>query len=153
MRVPSVRQRINREKNHKIKKAVGQNSTSFTATPSEILNSLEKARLCPGKKMFLKSVADFFHSLQAGLAQLSNPPSNFVYRLGAANDIPQGLVEFSVNGKTLAQMDSFLTEGGFKCSPTSTCACGAGISRGELAKRLLAMIGVENPDVIAVSKN
>jgi len=128
-----------------------RNQVSFQATPVQILNKLDTARLCPGKKAFLGSIADFFGGLQSKIAEVADNSIEYVYTLGKKNVIPEQLKELEVGGMTLQKMDDALNTNPFKCSPKATCGCGNGMTRGDLAKRLLEFIGAENPDVITIS--
>lgn len=68
------------------------------------------------------------------------------------NEIPESLKKAEVDGLSLEKLDEALNEGAFKCSPISSCACGAGQSKGEFAKTLLEIIGLKDPDTIKISK-
>lgn len=127
---------------------------AFKATPNQILKAVSESNvICNGKKNFLGSIGEFFNDLQEVMKKLPDSPKEFVYKLGQKNDIPESLGNTDVNGLTLLKLDDVLNTNPFKCSPTSTCACGTGKTRGEFAKDLFEKIGVEEPDVIKIVKD
>ncbi len=128
------------------------NNIAFKATPQQILKAVDEAIICRGKKNFLGSIGEFFEDLQSKMATIKDAPKEFIYKLDQKNNIPESIANAEINGLTLAKVDSALTNSPFKCSPTSTCGCGAGKTKGELAMDLFEKIGVEEPSFIKISK-
>lgn len=126
---------------------------SFGATPEQILDSLETAGLCPGKKSFLRNVAVFFDGLQGKMHQIAEAPAEYVYRLGQENQVPDTLANTKVGNLTLRDLDNGLNANPFKCKPGATCGCGGGKTKGTFVKNLLEQLNVEEPDVITIRKN
>lgn len=126
---------------------------TFKATPAQILTKLETAKICPGKTNFLKNIAGFFGELQENLSKITDSPKEFIYKLGEKNELPETIKNVELGGITLAKVDDVLNSNPFKCSPTSTCGCGNGMTKGELTKKLLETIGLEEPEVIKIAKN
>ncbi len=124
---------------------------AFKATPAQILDTLECSKLCPGKTRFLKNIAEFFDSLQSNLSEIADAPKNYVYKLGQENDLPKAIKDVEIGGVTLKSLDETLNTNPFKCSPTSTCGCGGGMNKGELAKKLFESLGIDEPDFIKIS--
>jgi len=129
-----------------------KNHVSFGATPKQILDVLETARICPGKKGFLGQVAGFFDGLQGKMHQIAEAPAEYVYRLGQKNDVPEALAKTEVGGLTLRRLDDALNHNPFECKPGATCGCGGGMTKGNFAKQLLEIIGVNEPEVIKIAK-
>lgn len=124
----------------------------FGATPRQIINAVETVTLCSGKTQFLSQIAGFFGSLQRKLKKLPGAPAEYIYKLGEKNPIPETLKKVEINGITLANIDNALNKNPFKCSPNATCSCGEGMTRGAFATDLLKSLGVENPEVIKITK-
>ena len=144
--------KVNSIREYSINRA-NRNQVSFQATPAQILEALPAARLCPGKKGALHALADFFASLQKQLAEKTQGPVEYSYKLGKTNEMPPDLKTLDVNGLTLERLDRDLNADPFKCSPSSTCGCGGSKSKGSFFADLLKMIGVENPDSIEIAVN
>ena len=63
-----------------------RNNASFRATPKQILDAVENANICMGKKMFLTGVANAFKNVEKELVK-----DEFVYSLGKKNKISNNL--------------------------------------------------------------
>lgn len=129
-----------------------RNNVAFKATPKQILDVLDTARICPGKKGLVGSVAEFFYFAEREMAKIKDAPKEFIYKLGQKNDVPKPLEHLAVEGTTIAKLDEVLNDNPFKCSPTSKCGCGGGMSKGEFAAKLIESMGVDEPNVIKISK-
>lgn len=134
---------------------------AFKATPKQILDATQDAKICGGKKTFLNSVAQIFSSVEEQLAKVSDAPKEFIYKLGKENNIPKSIANLGIERKTadgqtqvikLSDLDKELNKDTFRCSPTSTCNCGVGYTKGSYMTKLLEMIGVEKPDEISITK-
>ena len=132
---------------------MNRKQVAFSATPAGILQKVDTAKICPGKSRLLRNVAEFFDSLQEKLPTIADAPKNYVYKLGEKNEIPESLMDIETAGLTLKRVDDALNTNPFKCSPNSNCGCGAGMTKGELIKKLFNAIGVEEPDFIKISAN
>jgi len=133
----------------------------FKATPKQILTAVETAQMCPGKKMFLQRIANFFLNAEEQLNKISEAPKEYIFRLGQKNKIPNTMEKINLevgtkeNPKTiisLKDIDDSLNQESFKCSPTSSCSCGKNLSKGEYMASLLKTIGIEEPNEIKISK-
>lgn len=129
-----------------------QNQTAFKATPPQIMKAVADANICNGKKNFLAGLGNYFNNVQEAMSKIKEAPKEFIYKLGQKNEIPESLKKVEVNGLNLEKLDEGLNTKPFKCSPTSTCSCGAGKTQSELVKDLLKIIGVEEPDIIKLTK-
>lgn len=122
-----------------------QKNQAFTATPRQILERLPGARLCPGKKGFLKRIARYFERMETKV----NTP--FEYKLGLTNELPQGVKKFKAYSNSFEEFDKWLNTEAFKCSDKSSCSCGKGLKTGQFAQTLLRdVLNVEKPGVIEV---
>ena len=137
---------INTQSNYNNKKAV-----AFTATLPQILEALKTAKICPGKAGFLESTGRRVTKLEGKLFSIEGAPDKIVYNLGEKNEVPK-FAEGTRIGRKWKKLDDELNEGSFECHPGSTCGCGDGFFLGGFAKKLLNLIGVEEPDVITVSR-
>lgn len=134
------------------KNAQNRKQVSFNASPSQILNKLETAQLCPGKKSFLESIAMFFKTLEEKISEQIKKPYNYTYKLGENNNIPEEIRKIEVDGFTLKEADIALNQNSFKCSPSAS-DCGEGKTKGNFAKKMFEILGVENPSTIEISAN
>lgn len=130
---------------------------NFTATPAQILDKLEYARICPGKKAYLENLATFFDKLEDKMLKSSKLPERFDYFLKRDNDIPQNLEKAKVRTGFLSwtsfkSIDQELNESSFSCGSDSHCTCGRGKSLKEYTSELLEYIGVPEPDKISLGK-
>lgn len=122
-----------------------QKNQAFTATPRQILESLPSARICPGRKGFLESIAKYFERMETKVK------APFEYKLGVPNELPRGVKRFKAYSNTFKEFDEWLNTQAFKCSEKSSCSCGKGLSTGQYAQTLLSdVLNLEKPGVIEV---
>jgi len=122
------------------------NRIAFKATPTQILEAIDGAKICSSKKLCLGNIAEVFANAEEQLYTIAGAPETWIYKFGQKNEIPAQL-------ESVKQLDLQLTQDTFKCSPSSICGCGAGLTKGKYVSNLLAKIGVSNPGEILLSKN
>lgn len=154
MNVQSIHPALSTKSNFK------SNPIAFKATPQQIIAATDTKEICGGKKAFLKNIAQFFIAAEEQLAKVSNAPTEFIYKLGEENNIPKSMTDIGIEKKLadgstqfvkISDMDKELNKDGFRCSPTSTCNCGVGFSKGSYVTELLTLLGVEKPDEISIT--
>lgn len=132
--------------------------TTFTATPAQIMNKLEFAQICPGKKHYLANLADYFNEYETKLNQKNRLQDSFDYFLTKKNNIPKEIEKTKIrtgilSWKSFKKFDKELNEQTFSCGSDSHCNCGKGKSLAEYTAELLQRIGVDRPDRITLKKN
>ena len=134
-------------------------SVNFGATPQQIYQKLENAQnICPGKKRMLTNIADFFSGIEAKMKKSKDLPDKFEYNLIKKSPISEKMAKLTPGGTgdnanaTLKEFDDTFRKATFKCSPTSTCSCGKGMTLGEFASMWLEKIGCSEPEKITISK-
>lgn len=130
---------------------------SFNAAPQQILNKLETAGICPGKKAHLENLSNYFMKLGKKMKASKNLPDRFDYSLTEKSNIPEKLAKTKVRTGLLTwtsfgKMDKRLSEETFHCGGASHCRCGKGKSLKEYTADLLELIGVDEPKKIEIGK-
>lgn len=130
---------------------------NFKATPKQILDKLEYAKICPGKKAYLETIGTYFERLENKMKKSSKLPSTFDYFLKKDNNLPKELAKTKVrtgflSWTSLKSVDRELQEEAFSCNGKSNCTCGKDKSLKEFTADLLNHIGVEEPDKITLKK-
>lgn len=148
MNIPKIGNYPNK-KQRKSQKAPTQN---FTATPAQILAKIKTANMASGQKNFLTGLAEFFLELQAQMPQIQGSPSTFSFKLGEPNIIPKKLAEAQINECSLEGLDKCINGDVSKDQKAQGCKLCVGQNKGQLTRGLLQALGVENPDVITISK-
>ena len=134
-----------------------QNLDNFKATPIQIFEKLETAKMCPGKRGFLETIAGFFRTIEIKMQKSDKLPAKFDYFLSKENDIPKNLAKTKVRTgflrwTSLKNFDKELSKETFSCGGASHCSCGKDKSLKEFTQELLEKIGVESPEKITISK-
>lgn len=132
-------------------------NVNFTATPAQIFEKLEYAKICPGKKGFLTELANYFDKLQNKMTKSKKLPESFDYFLTKENVIPEKLANTKVRTGFLSwtsfkKLDKRLNEKSFHCSGESHCTCGKGKSLAQFTSELLEHIGAPQPNKITINK-
>lgn len=131
--------------------------TTFTATPSQIIDKLEFAQICAGKRRYLTNLADYFNEYETKLNQKNRLQNSFDYFLTKENNIPKEIEKTKIrtgflSWKSFKKFDKELNEQTFSCGSDSHCNCGKGKSLAEYTAELLQRIGVDKPDRITLKK-
>lgn len=135
-----------------------KSNVNFTASPAQILEKIEYAKICPGKKGYLTNLANYFGKLEDKMAKSKKLPETFDYFLTKENEIPEKLANTKVRTGFLSwtsfkKLDKELQEKSFHCSGESHCTCGKGKSLAEFTSELLEYIGAPQPNKITLNKN
>lgn len=130
---------------------------TFTATPAQILDKLEFAQICAGKRHYLANLADYFNEYETILNKKNKLQDSFDYFLTKGNNIPKEIEKTKIrtgllSWKSFKKFDKELNEQTFSCGSDSNCNCGKGKSLAEYTAELLQRIGVDKPDRITLQR-
>ena len=133
------------------------NAPTFKATPQQILDKLEYAKICPGKRGYLTNLAECFGKFQTKMSKSSKYPERFDYFLKRDNEIPEVIAKAKIrtgflSWRSFSSIDRRLNESAFSCGSDSHCTCGQGKSLKEFTAELLEYIGVPEPEKITLKK-
>lgn len=134
-----------------------KSNVNFTASPAQIIEKLEYAKICPGKKGYLTNLANYFGKLEDKMTKSKKLPETFDYFLTKENEIPEKLANTKVRTGFLSwtsfkKFDTELQKKSFHCSGESHCTCGKGKSLAEFTSELLEYIGAPQPNKITLNK-
>lgn len=125
-----------------------RNEVSFSATLTQAAKAVREANnICDGRRSFLTNIIESLQQIIDLYVKKMQTSSEITYKLGEKNPVPDALKNPRARVAWM-NLDNYLNNSGFKCSPKSTCGCGEGIARGEFAKDLFKGMNVENPDVL-----
>lgn len=130
---------------------------TFTATPAQIIDKLEFAQICPGKRHYLANLADYFNEYETKLNKKNRLQDSFDYFLTKENNIPKDIEKTKIrtgflSWKSFKKFDKELNEQTFSCGSDSHCNCGKEKSLAEYTAELLQRIGVDKPDRITLQR-
>lgn len=130
---------------------------TFTATPAQIIDKLDFAQICAGKRHYLANLADYFNEYETILNKKNRLQDSFDYFLIKENNIPKEIEKTKIrtgflSWKSFKKFDKELHEQTFSCGSDSHCNCGKGKSLAEYTAELLQRIGVDKPDRITLHR-